>query len=194
MRFLEFRRIKYPYLLWDLYKKLIIKKNAIENENEYLEIKKNINQIVGGDISSSFENFYFNRIQDNSKFPLTTVATGIKSFGIIEILTQNRHINPRSVVIIDEPEVHLHPSWEVEYAKIICRFVSLGVKVIVTTHSLYMVKALREFSQNNRERVKFYLTTKTEDQVSQIEDVTNATHKIFKRFADPLQDIVWGKQ
>ncbi|WP_019912471.1 AAA family ATPase [Paenibacillus sp. HW567] len=186
--------IKYPYLLWDLYRKLVLKRSYRVEENEtYDQILEAIRKIVGGNITSSFEKFYFNRLQDNKQFPVTTVATGIKSFGLLEILTINKYINPKSIIIIDEPEVHLHPSWEVEYAKLVSQFVRLGVKVIVTTHSLYMVKALREFTKDIPDNVKFYLTSKSENQMSVIEDVSKETHKIFKKFADPLQDIVWGK-
>lgn len=186
--------IKYPYLLWDLYRKLVLKRSyQIDDDESYNEILHRIREIVGGSISTRLESFYFHRNQDNKQFPVTTVATGIKSFGLLEVLTMNKYINPKSILVIDEPEVHLHPTWEVEYAKLVSHFVRLGVRVIVTTHSLYMVKALREFTQDISNNVRFYLTSKNENQMAHVENVSNETHKIFKKFADPLQDIVWGK-
>lgn len=186
--------IKYPYLLWDLYKKLVLKRTyRVDRDESYQEILDSIHNAVGGHTSINLESFYFNRSKDNKQFPVTTMATGIKSFSLLEVLTINKYINPKSVLIIDEPEVHLHPKWEVEYARLISQFARLGVKVIVTTHSLYMVKALKEFTKDIPEQVRFYLTHRSDDFLTSVEDVSRETHKIFKKFADPLQDIVWGK-
>ncbi|WP_170005866.1 AAA family ATPase [Bacillus fonticola] len=181
--------ITYPYLLWDLYRKLTLRRNfVLPQENKYLAIPAEISTIVGGDVdTSSLNRFSFVRKDDQEKFPISTVASGIKSFAILDMLTRNKHIHPNSVLIIDEPEVHLHPKWEYEYARMIAQFVKLGVRVVVTTHSLYMVKALREFTKEIPDHVNFYLTSKNERHQSEFEDVTHETHKIFKKFADPLQ-------
>jgi len=184
--------LNYPYLLWDLYRKLIVKRKVSSSEeSDYSRISKEINHIVGGDFQRTLERFSFNRISDHIQFPISTIATGIKSFGILSVLIQNQHIYPGSILIIDEPEVHLHPKWEVEYAKIICWLAEQGVKIVVTTHSLYMVKALREFSKSIPKQTHFYLTHKEFDESVSIENVTQEIHKIFKKFADPLQDIAW---
>ncbi|HEU4962464.1 MAG TPA: AAA family ATPase [Bacilli bacterium] len=186
--------IKYPYLLWDTYQKLELEKPFnFEKEDEYQAIEDYIQKTVGGKISRQVGKFLFTRDFDGVDFPVTTVATGIKSFGLLQVLVKNRHINPNSIVIIDEPEVHLHPKWEVDFAYVISCLVKLGVNVVVTTHSVYMVKALREFSKDTPDKVKFYLSHQTDGAHSMFEDVTGQTHKIFKKFADPLQDIVWGK-
>ena len=65
-----------------------------------------------------------------------------------------------SLLIIDEPEVHLHPQWVVEMARVLVQLArQRKVRVLVTTHSPDMVHALRDFSENNGlgENTKFYL-------------------------------------
>jgi hypothetical protein len=47
------------------------------------------------------------------------------------------------VLIIDEPEVNLHPENQVKIARLLARISNLGIKVIVSTHSDYII---REFN------------------------------------------------
>ncbi|EDW6139397.1 ATP-binding protein [Salmonella enterica subsp. enterica] len=45
-------------------------------------------------------------------------------------------------LIIDEPELNLHPNNQRLFARFICQLVNCGVKVFVTTHSDYLVKEI----------------------------------------------------
>ncbi|WP_035345506.1 AAA family ATPase [Dickeya sp. DW 0440] len=45
-------------------------------------------------------------------------------------------------LIIDEPELNLHPSNQRLFARFICQLVNYGVKVFITTHSDYIVKEI----------------------------------------------------
>ena len=38
-------------------------------------------------------------------------ASGIKQIGVVQLLLSNRKLQENSVLIIDEPEVNLHPEW-----------------------------------------------------------------------------------
>lgn len=46
------------------------------------------------------------------------------------------------VLVIDEPELNLHPKNQRALARLIARIVNAGVKVFVTTHSDYLIKEL----------------------------------------------------
>lgn len=75
-------------------------------------------------------------------------ATGIKSFAIIQILLKNGYVNRDTLLILDEPEAHLHPQWVVEYARlIVLMHKSLGVNFLISSHSTDMVSALRYISE-----------------------------------------------
>ena len=52
-------------------------------------------------------------------------------------------IDKESFVIIEEPEVHLHPSQQVLLVTEICRWVAEGYRVVITTHSEWFIEALR---------------------------------------------------
>lgn len=47
-----------------------------------------------------------------------------------------------NVLIIEEPESHLHPAMQVELTRQLARLVNLGVKIIITTHSEWLLDEL----------------------------------------------------
>lgn len=54
-------------------------------------------------------------------------------------------LEPGSILIIEEPEAHLHPRNQRVLAKFLVRLVRRGVHVIITTHSEYLLQQLGTF-------------------------------------------------
>jgi predicted ATPase len=75
--------------------------------------------------------------------PLNT-ASGVKSFGVIQMLLDGEYIDANRPLIWDEPENHLHPEWQIEFAKILVQIYRSGVPVIVTTHSPLIIQSMQE--------------------------------------------------
>jgi predicted ATPase len=115
-------------------------------------------------------------------------ANGIKMFGFLQILILNGTLKKGSTLIFDEPEVHLHPSWQLEYAKMICSIVAEGIKVLVNSHSPYMIEALELFSKKEHINSHFYLAHQV-DEASIIENVSNHLERIYKKLAEPLSRL-----
>lgn len=99
-------------------------------------------------------------------YAIKEVATGIKSFALIQSLLQKGLLTERTLLIIDEPEAHLHPQWTVEYARIITTLHrELGVKFLLATHSPRLVQSLSLFASEEEETAKsllFYMSEPTE--------------------------------
>ncbi len=54
-----------------------------------------------------------------------------------------RHlVSPGNVLIVEEPESHMHPAMQVEFMRQLAVVVKAGVRVIVTTHSEWMTEEL----------------------------------------------------
>ncbi len=51
-------------------------------------------------------------------------------------------IQPDDVLIIDEPEAHLHPAMQVEFARQLAALVHAGIRVVVATHSEWVLETL----------------------------------------------------
>lgn len=54
-----------------------------------------------------------------------------------------RHmVTPSNVLIVEEPESHLHPAMQVELIRQLAELVDAGIRVIVTTHSEWLLEEL----------------------------------------------------
>ncbi len=73
-------------------------------------------------------------------------------------------VSPGDMLIIEEPEAHLHPAAQTQIAKILARLVRAGVKVVVTTHSDWL---LMEIGNLIREGELADLTSDSEREDSQ---------------------------
>ena len=65
-----------------------------------------------------------------------------------QLLLQKGRLNSNNLLIIDEPEVHLHPTWQVKFAEILVLLSKeLAIPVLLTSHSPYFIEALEEFTK-----------------------------------------------
>ena len=166
-------------------------------------LRDDISNLINGSMSFNKDekDFIFSKKvktnRGNKKIDVKSVnvATGIKAFGIIQLLIQSQILDERSLLIIDEPEIHLHPKWQVEYARLIVNLIKSDLSVLVTSHSPYIIQAFKYFSEKEKlkDKVNFYLAEKTDgNSLSTIYDVTKNLNKVFKKLSDPLKELVWS--
>ncbi|WP_297979035.1 AAA family ATPase [uncultured Capnocytophaga sp.] len=135
------------------------------NNDIYTSISKNIKGEAVRFTLGTLSTLTFLR-EDGKEFDLSEVATGIKAFSIIQLLLKNGHIDNRTLLIIDEPESHLHPQWIVEYARmIVLLHKHIGVKFFLASHNPDMVSAIRYIAEKEGvlDNVNYYLAEKTEE-------------------------------
>ncbi len=145
----------------------------------------------------SNESFVYKRA-DGEEFNLLECATGLKSFSILQLLYKNGLLNSKTLLIIDEPEAHLHPQWVVEYARLIVLLNKVaGVKFLIASHHPDMISAIRYISEKEEvdKTLHFYLAEREKDSflynyVDQGVDIEN----IFSSFNIALERIdMYGK-
>ena len=122
---------------------------------------------------------------------MSNLSTGIKSFIILKTLLRNGSINDNGVVILDEPEIHLHPEWQLKFAEVIVLIQKeFGVNILLNTHSPYFLNAIEVYVKKYgiEKKCKFYLTDDNEGRTN-IKDVTDQTELIYEKLARPLQDL-----
>lgn len=121
------------------------------------------------------------------------VASGIKSFGLIQLLLEMDFINESKMLIWDEPENHLHPQWQIEFAHLLVKLAKSGIPVVVSSHSPYFIQGIRYFSNEEKMEpyVNYYLAEEKEyGGLSEIHDVTSDLNQIFVKLAEPLNQIM----
>ena len=80
------------------------------------------------------------------------------------------------MLIWDEPEIHLHPEWQIVFCKLIIELVAKGIPIVVSSHSPYFVQALRYFASAKgiEKDVKYYMAEESnETKLSTVKEVTN---------------------
>lgn len=172
-------------------KKIDILDAVLGKEELYKDLLERIHKIILGEFEYSQNNKDFIYRKEGYVFNKKNVATGIKSFGIIEILLKNKQLDENTILIIDEPEVHLHPKWQIKYAEILILISKeLGVKILLNSHSPYLIRAMEVYRKNYdyEENIKFYtLTDCTEGKSKKIVDVTNNLNQIFDKLIEPYE-------
>ena len=72
--------------------------------------------------------------------------------GLSDLYFYLRHTAARDqLLIIDEPESHLDTRNQVVFARMLARFVTSGLRVLITTHSDYIVKELNNLMMLSRD-------------------------------------------
>jgi len=145
-----------------------------------------LDTIKGKVIYDDEEKDFVYYMESGNKVSIKNTATGIKSFGIIQLLIDNGFIDRTSMLILDEPEIHLHPKWQLIYAQIICLLAQKGIPILVTSHSPYMIEALKRYSDKNEitKKTNFYLSSE-----NVIENKDNLP-AIFEKLSEPFEDFM----
>ena len=133
----------------------------------------------------------FDKISEDDNFIILNIsdtANGIKMFGYLQMLLLNNSLKKGSVLILDEPEVHLHPTWQLKYAEVIVELVKNEIKVLVNSHSPYMVEALQRYAEKEKIATDFYLAK--DGYIQKQEDSNNMTLScIFDELSEPFIDF-----
>ena len=149
----------------------LLRKPLYEMPKQLGVLRMRIQSIINGSISYEDDSsllmdepgLYYHRRTDNLRIPLKQAATGITSFAYLLQLLNNGYLQKDTLLIIDEPEAHLHPQWIVEYAKLLVLLnKKIGMKILISSHNPDMVSALHSISRKEGvlDSVHFYVAHK----------------------------------
>lgn len=173
-------------------------------------------------------------ITQNDQLHYTPRGTGIKLTmdqsssavrSLLDIGFYLRHVTyPGNLLMVDEPELNLHPANQRRIARLFARLANLGVKVFITTHSDYIIKELNSLIMLNHDKphlkrvaqeygyqeaelldankVKVYMTKEAEGGYTLVEANIDPELGIEARsFDDTIdemnkieEDIIWGAE
>ena len=199
--FLLDRMNDYWYYEGNEQENLLLKKLVSDNEKERnlideIMVAEKLDEIFGmfdrmfeGKLVKDEDDEYRMHYHDKV-LEIPNLSTGIKSFTIIRRLLERGELKEKDVLILDEPEIHLHPQWQLVYAEIIVLLQKhFDLSIIITTHSPYFLDAIGLYSGKHEiaDKVHYYLTDGKEEAV--LEEVSDHLDAIYEKLAAPLDEL-----
>ncbi|MBO5750501.1 MAG: ATP-binding protein [Bacteroidaceae bacterium] len=171
-------------------------KNTLENNLLIKRVKRVIGgeaKLVEDDVFGGMEELRYVSEDGQIDIELAKAATGVKTFTYLQRLLQNGYLTDNTLLLIDEPEAHLHPQWIVEYARLLVLInKKLGVKIMIASHNPDMVAAIRSIAEKEEMlgNTHFYLAEKNMDGSRYVyNDLGQEIDDIFRSFNIALDRI-----
>ena len=110
--------------------------------DKHPKVLKQFADIIGGEYRvTRNDELYFIPKGKRIKLGMDESSSAVRS--MLDIGFYLRHVAKRGdLLMVDEPELSLHPENQRRIARLFARLVNLGIKVFITTHSDYIVKEL----------------------------------------------------
>ncbi len=123
-------------------------------------VKLNVSQIANADLAQI--NYYYTGLHDSTKtreYRPTNVGFGISY--ILPIITAMLKAQSGSILIIENPEAHLHPRGQRKMGELIAYCAARGVQIFLETHSDHVMNGIRisvkhKIVASNQVRVYFF--------------------------------------
>lgn len=162
-------------------------------ENKIKKIFEKLESVCDGKLIQQKDGLLvFQRENSDAALNANNLSTGLKTFVILKSLLENGVIKQNGTIILDEPEIHLHPEWQLLFAEIIVLLnKEFGVNILLNTHSPYFLRAIQVYSAKyeRSDVCKYYLSELDGKGKAHMTDVTDNVDKIFAKLADPLQKL-----
>ena len=134
-------------------------------DNDNFFIVEKINQFIKGNFEFKFlAPFFVSDLNDVSLLK-DDVSSGYKQIGLIQLLLRNGSLKNNSYLIIDEPEVNLHPEWQFKLAEILVLLAKeLNINIYINSHSPAFIESIDAFTEyyDMEDDVCYYLTEESE--------------------------------
>ena len=149
----------------------VSKKDSFLTKN-HPKVLNDFADIIGGQyVAGSNDTIYFKPVRKQLKLTMAESSSAVRS--LLDIGFYLRHAaKPGDLLMVDEPELNLHPENQRRMARLFARLVNLGIRVFVTTHSDYIVKELNTLVMLNQD--KPHLTQIAQQEGYQNEELIDA--------------------
>ncbi|MDR2441505.1 MAG: ATP-binding protein [Planctomycetaceae bacterium] len=195
------RQISYKYPKYSHQRELLQSLQETGDENNLVEteivkpksekILSYIAAVTRGEFKKTAFGLRYQECGLNEPLAFKNVSAGMKMFLIIKRLLENGELKEQNILIFDEPEIHLHPEWQLELAQLLVLLQKeFNLTILLTTHSPYFLNAVEVYAdeQGIRDRCNYYLTTNENDYCS-VYNVTENIDDIYRLLAEPFQRL-----
>lgn len=149
--------------------------------------------LKGSFLRDDARNIVFKDTCFKDSLELGNLSLGLKSFGLLLAAIKYQALKSGDVIILDEPEIHLHPEWQLKYAELIVLLQkALNLTVLLTSHSPDFIQALYLYARkhDSAKKINAYVSrleqagTVTFDSVS-----SDDWDRVFDKFMSPIEQL-----
>ena len=160
--------------------------DVIELNEKLKEIDDILNVVCNG----NFVDGQYKESNTDKKIDIRNLSSGLKAFALIKILMTNGMLKEHDVLIIDEPETHLHPQWQLKFSQILVLLhKQMNLTILLNSHSPYFIQAVSVYANKygiDDDKCRFYLA-ENEEGNSHFTDVTQNKEPLYAKLARPFQ-------
>ena len=162
----------------------------IKTEKKISNMIVELNSLLNGKFESNNNSIHFKANDIAEPLDVRNLSTGIKSMAVIERCLSLGLIKEGSTLILDEPEIHLHPEWQLKYAEyIVILQKALDLTVLITTHSPQFLRAIEVYTD------KYEIMDRLNVYSIENEKIRNASYseygitEIYEKLSAPYDEL-----
>ena len=172
----------------DYFYDMVLALKKKHTEHPFGRLHNNLHNVIGGQISLSEENDL--EFQKNGKsIPLPLISAGVANMGMLALLIERGALERGSFLFIDEPESNLHPAWQVEMAEFLFELARQEVNVVISTHSMTVLKWLEVHVNKKPEDRKLVRLNKFPPDAEWNDDMDAVMAEVKQSLTKPFSDL-----
>lgn len=161
-----------------------------------MKITNGISDIIGGGFQLENGRFTFDssKNSNNDQFSIKDTSSGIKQIALILYLLNYNILKENCFLILDEPEVNLHPKWQFEFANnLVLLAKELNINIYINSHSPMFIESIDAFCEfyDMEDDVNYYLTEESGKfgKYDLVRINSNELYKIYDNLGNPYRLI-----
>ena len=112
-----------------------------EDNSKNQEILKVLSNLVGGKYKVTDIGILFQPKKSRKGYNIEIASSSVRSLLMLNFYILNT-ASKKDILMIDEPELNLHPNNQILIARLLVLLANAGIKVFITTHSDYIVREI----------------------------------------------------
>lgn len=167
---------------------------SVNNKHLLESVMKILEQAYKG--KTEFKNGSYFYSEGGRSVDFRNLSTGLKSFALIERLLECGCLKKKDVLIFDEPEIHLHPEWQLVYAELLVVLQkTFDLTVLINTHSMIFLQALDLYCKKYENKTANYYLSDTENnsfkhiESEDISEIYSQTNKVINHILDEEYEL-----
>lgn len=138
-------------------------------------------------------------MSENLTEPLSAanLSMGLKTFSVLRLMLERNVLRAGDAIVLDEPENHLHPAYQMLFAHIVVLLQRIyHLTILLTTHSPYFMQAIELYSRRYAAQAKEKATLSVyhpvkADSLGRVvfEDITDNMSEIYRKFAGAMREL-----